>query len=819
MPNILHKHPTTHKRIANTYFIPNTIKLHPEYQHLANSFSPILKQNHPSHQQSALKFPHLHQYIQTQIHAPLPHILYAIIITINPLIDTCNNILAQPLAYHYNIEWTNTLINKLANLANPPERHILKQHSYTKFIETHDDIIEPQNSIHSDLYTFIHNHEIPPTPTEIQNKFPFLPSKLINESLRCFETLDEYSHPPPLPNYPTQTTRINTNTNHETSIITWNASSLNTALPNLQNLITYTQLNTTIITIQETKLTATKSTKYIQHLFPQYKLIFNNTHALTRCIHQRMPYTPGRGGLLTLIHNKYAFRGNITKIPTPANISPYLQVIHINNQPLQPWLIIHMYMPTHIEDIRLISNIKDTIANQITAHPHHIYTLCGDFNQDIALIGRQNDNLNTPPQEEDIHWRTFVTSLNLEYIPTNTTFSRQGGNNYTSTSLIDGFYINSLDNSKYSCTTNTHVDLNSDHYPITLHISHNTLLARPITHNNITHTRILNPIPPENLERFNIKFFEENSIQINDLITHLENHDQLTNTQWHSACNTLDTIIRKISQTIEETCSAAPIPPLTNRTAKQGGFLPRKLARQWKKHIATYHLIRKTIYITKNNPNWLTHPILDIIRNHQHVQIPNPPTTITSLNTWINKIAVIAKTAKKQARDITTKYTKECILKAVSKYRQLYEKNPKKINKNVFKNSETSPLNSIIDRQNNILTNHEDIAKEIHIQQSISNRPTVSTCEYQTIHPQQCTCSVRRYPWHDQDGFTIDRRGEPQIPLHTYFDLDTCNLCLKNLGNNKASGPDKIPNSILKNMPPRFHKLLYLFFKHCYKQK
>ena len=193
-----------------------------------------------------------------------------------------------------------------------------------------------------------------------------------------------------------------------------------------------------------------------------------------------MPYTPGRGGLLTLIHNKYAFPGNVTKIPTPINISPYLQIIRIDNQLLQPWLIIHMYMPTHLEDIQLIPNIKTTITNQITAHPHHVYTLCGDFNRDIAMIGRQNDNFNTPPQEEDFQWRIFTTSLNLEYVPTNTIFSRQGGNNYTSTNLIDGFYINSPDNSRYSSTTYTHIDLNSDHYPITLHIPHNTLLARTI---------------------------------------------------------------------------------------------------------------------------------------------------------------------------------------------------------------------------------------------------------------------------------------------------------------------------------------------------
>ena len=200
------------------------------------------------------------------------------------------------------------------------------------------------------------------------------------------------------------------------------------------------------------------------------------------------------------------------------------------------------------------------------------------------------------------------------------------------------------------------------------------------------------------------------------------------------------------------------------------------------------------------------------------MQIPHPPTTNILPNKWINTIASIAKTANKEVRKITTKYTKDCILKVVSKYRQMYKK-PKKINRKVFKHSETSPLDSITDRQNNILTNYKDIAKKIYIQQSISNRPIVPTCHYQNTHPLYRTCGVRQYPWHDLEGFTIDRRGKPQIPLHTYFDQETYNFCLKNLGNNKASGPDKIPNSILKNMPPRFHKLLFLFFKYCYKQK
>ena len=86
-----------------------------------------------------------------------------------------------------------------------------------------------------------------------------------------------------------------------------------------------------------------------------------------------MPYTPGRGGLLTFIHAKYAFPGNVTKIPTPTNISPYLQIIKINNHPLIPWLIIHMYMPTHLEDTHLIPHLMNEITNQINTHPNHIY--------------------------------------------------------------------------------------------------------------------------------------------------------------------------------------------------------------------------------------------------------------------------------------------------------------------------------------------------------------------------------------------------------------------------------------------------------------
>ena len=261
-----------------------------------------------------------------------------------------------------------------------------------------------------------------------------------------------------------------------------------------------------------------------------------------------------------------------------------------------------MYMPTHSNDTCLLPHLKHEITNQINIHPNHIYILCGDFNRDISLRGRRNNNITTPPQDEDHQWNNFTTSLNLEYIPTNNNISRQGGYNYTSTSLIDGFYIRSPDNNKFVSTTNTNLNLNSDHYPVILHIPHNTLIARPPSPINTSPTRILNPIPPENLEQFNITFFEENSAQITTLTTLLENHQHLNPDQWIEACTTFDHIVAKISETIEKTCIADPLPNLTNRTSQQGGFLPRKLARQWKRYLNTYHLIRKTIYIAHHDP-------------------------------------------------------------------------------------------------------------------------------------------------------------------------------------------------------------------------
>jgi hypothetical protein len=56
------------------------------------------------------------------------------------------------------------------------------------------------------------------------------------------------------------------------------------------------------------------------------------------------------------------------------------------------------------------------------------------------------------------------------------------------------------------------------------------------------------------------------------------------------------------------------------------------------------------------------------------------------------------------------------------------------------------------------------------MQQSITNKPVVSTCYYQPDHDPECTCGVRQYPWHNLNEFIIDKCKEPNTPIQDYFD-------------------------------------------------
>lgn len=152
MPNLLQTHPTTHKRRQTTYFIPSTIKLQPEYQHLATSFKPFFQNTDPLHTQITTSLPYLYNYIQKHTNHLPARLIYALIVTISPSIQDCNIHLQQPPIP----DWTAQILEKMTKLPNPPERHIETPHPYSQFLNTHQDRISPPNIIHHTLYNHIH---------------------------------------------------------------------------------------------------------------------------------------------------------------------------------------------------------------------------------------------------------------------------------------------------------------------------------------------------------------------------------------------------------------------------------------------------------------------------------------------------------------------------------------------------------------------------------------------------------------------------------------------------------------------------------------
>ena len=230
MPNILQTHPPPHRRRYKTYFITCTIKLQPEYQHLAKTFSLILKIDHPNHINATRNFPHLMRYLNQKRQHPTPRLLFALITTISPDINSCKH----QLINIPNQDWTSLLLDKMSTLRNPPERHIDTLHPYTEFINNHKKIINPSATIHKEIFDFIHQETIPINIQTLTEKYPFLPNSLLNETLRIYEPLTQYSHPPRVQLIsPPPISNETQNSYNNTQIISWNASSLNTALPNI----------------------------------------------------------------------------------------------------------------------------------------------------------------------------------------------------------------------------------------------------------------------------------------------------------------------------------------------------------------------------------------------------------------------------------------------------------------------------------------------------------------------------------------------------------------------------------------------------------
>ena len=247
----------------------------------------------------------------------------------------CNLLLFCPSPH------TSTLLTALANI-NPLLHDIVaRPHLIKQFQINNKHLTTLNESIYQELYTFITTSP-QVSQQNLLEKFPYLPNSLITGAFKCLNPILGYTHPNPAPMHLPPQVHNPKYSYSKTHMTIWNIASLNTSLPCIYSFINHT--NPAILAIQETKLTTKKSPKYIQSLFPQCKLMFNNTTAPTRYTN-----TPGiihelpRGGLLTFIHNKYAYSTNITKIQTPSEISPYLQIIRIQNKPLSLHTILHAH--------------------------------------------------------------------------------------------------------------------------------------------------------------------------------------------------------------------------------------------------------------------------------------------------------------------------------------------------------------------------------------------------------------------------------------------------------------------------------------------
>lgn len=122
-------------------------------------------------------------------------------------------------------------------------------------------------------------------------------------------------YPPPISNtfaLPQQSIPM---TSQYSYLVTWNASSPSHGHEfHLRPCYKYTYTsNNHAYTINRTN--RHKSTKHIQGLFSYQKLLLYNKHDITWIMHRRTTYKDHLGGRLTLLHNNYAFFGNVLKYP------------------------------------------------------------------------------------------------------------------------------------------------------------------------------------------------------------------------------------------------------------------------------------------------------------------------------------------------------------------------------------------------------------------------------------------------------------------------------------------------------------------------
>ena len=214
-----------------TYFIPQTISLKPDYYDLNNKFMPLIDSRHPNHSQYKESHKNLCQFAKRYSQYPPHQMLLALITTIHPTPECCNDIL-QDSQVRSNLPLFK-MLNYLKHHSTPLTHttHILEN-----FYSTHSNQLSKPNSIYQQLYNYI---AMQPQPTldQITAKFPSIPPSLINNALKCKQSIIGYIPPPPPPLHPPPQIHNPTYTSTSASLLSWNIATPNTSLPCIHKLI------------------------------------------------------------------------------------------------------------------------------------------------------------------------------------------------------------------------------------------------------------------------------------------------------------------------------------------------------------------------------------------------------------------------------------------------------------------------------------------------------------------------------------------------------------------------------------------------------
>ena len=192
---------------------------------------------------------------------------------------------------------------------------------------------------------------------------------LLKSALECKNPIHSY-HRPPLPLvHPPPIIHHTNYLSLETKITTWNITSINTSIPCLYTFIQ--QNKPAILLLQETKLTTKKPPKYLQNLFPNYRLIFNNTNKIT----QRQECQIDQFYRIKTWHNHQISKSKIQ--------------CYINNNPIQV---------TKNEDIEYKIKIKIKIkCLRITYQIQYTKTYYYSFDNSLILLRSEDIEVNPGP--------------------------------------------------------------------------------------------------------------------------------------------------------------------------------------------------------------------------------------------------------------------------------------------------------------------------------------------------------------------------------------------------------------------------------------